>query len=81
MPDYRRAFVPGATYFFTVTTWHQQPVLVDKFIRKALGEAVSVVWRAEEWPYSTFHRYVEKRIYSADWGGSQEWCDDNEFGE
>ena len=39
------------------------------------------VRRAQEWPYSTFHRYVEKGIYSVDWGGSHEWCDKEEFGE
>jgi putative transposase len=27
------------------------------------------VSQAVEWPYSTFHRYVERRILSADWGG------------
>ena len=43
MPDYRRAFVPGATYFFTVTTWHRQAVLLDELIRKALREAIMVV--------------------------------------
>jgi putative transposase len=26
-------------------------------------------WNApKDWPYSTFHRYVEKEIYSPDWG-------------
>ncbi|WP_367025908.1 hypothetical protein ABZN20_16020 [Methylococcus sp. ANG] len=27
------------------------------------------VLRAQDWPYSTFHRYVAKGIYSADWCG------------
>jgi len=179
MPDYRRAFISGATYFFTVTTWHRQPVLVDPFIRKSLRKAIILVrqqapfeilawvllpdhlhclwtmpsgeanfsmrwglikryvsqaagsrfmplttsriarreaglwqrrfwehlirdendyakhvnyihWnpvkhglvrRSQGWPYSTFHRYVEKGIYPSDWGGSQECSDDDEFGE
>lgn len=25
-----------------------------------------------EWPYSTFHRFVEKGIYPADWGAAEE---------
>jgi putative transposase len=25
-----------------------------------------------DWPYSTFHRYVEKGVYPADWGGGSE---------
>lgn len=30
------------------------------------------VKRVSEWPYSTFHRYVERGVYSADWGGGAE---------
>jgi putative transposase len=26
--------------------------------------------RVADWPYSTFHRYVEKGLYTADWGGT-----------
>lgn len=28
------------------------------------------VKRVSDWPYSTFHRYVEKGIYPADWGNA-----------
>jgi putative transposase len=35
-----------------------------------------VEW-AGDWPYSTFHRYVEAGIYPLDWGGDgAELCDD-----
>lgn len=27
------------------------------------------VQRAMEWPYSTFHRFVQAGIYAADWSG------------
>ncbi|MGQ0591831.1 MAG: REP-associated tyrosine transposase, partial [Gammaproteobacteria bacterium] len=29
MPDYRRAHVPGGTYFFTVNTYRRQTFLTD----------------------------------------------------
>lgn len=25
--------------------------------------------RVADWPYSTFHRYVDRGIYPLDWGG------------
>ena len=31
--------------------------------------------QVSEWPYSTFHRYVEQGVYSLDWGGGD--VDDN----
>jgi putative transposase len=31
-----------------------------------------LVKRVSEWPYSTFHRLVEKGIYSVDWAGGSE---------
>jgi putative transposase len=36
--------------------------------------------QVRDWPYSTFHRYVETGIYSLDWdGGALEWYSD--YGE
>ncbi len=29
MPDYRRIFVPGGTYFFTVITYHRRPLFLN----------------------------------------------------
>ena len=29
-----------------------------------------IVDAPRDWPYSTFHRYVEKEIYSPDWGAT-----------
>jgi putative transposase len=31
-----------------------------------------LVKRVREWPYSTFHRLVEKGVYPADWAGGSE---------
>ena len=41
MPDYRRAFVPGGTFFFTVVTYRRQPWLVDADARAALHDATT----------------------------------------
>ena len=38
------------------------------------------VTRLPEWPYSSFHGFVRKGIYSADWSGGG-GCVDGEFGE
>jgi putative transposase len=40
MPNYRRPFVPGGTFFFTVTTNGRQPVLTEPVILAGLRDAV-----------------------------------------
>ena len=35
-----------------------------------------LVSRVRDWPWSSFHRFVEQREYDADWGGSNEWFGD-----
>lgn len=40
MPEYRRANIPGATYFFTVVTHRRQPFLTDSRCRAALRDAI-----------------------------------------
>ena len=40
MSRYRRAAVPGASYFFTVVTERRQPILTDPAVRQALREAI-----------------------------------------
>jgi putative transposase len=40
MPSYRRPFIPGGTFFFTVTTNDRQPVLTEPAILAALRYAV-----------------------------------------
>lgn len=37
------------------------------------------VSRVDDWPYSTFHRWVEAGFYPRDWGGAPEV--DGQFGE
>lgn len=40
MPRYRRAKVPGGTFFFAVTTYHRQRFLTDEDVRHALCEGI-----------------------------------------
>ncbi len=43
MPNYRRARLPGATYFFTVVTYGRRPLLTDNLARQCLRAAISTV--------------------------------------
>jgi putative transposase len=138
MPEYRRYFVEGGTYFFTVVTAGRQPLFHDPWARYFLGrmmreqrvrmpfETVAIVllsdhlhaiwtlpagdkkyserWRQarfiehtirdeddlhahadylhynpvkhqltrcpKEWPWSSFHRFVERGHYEPEWGCS-----------
>lgn len=40
MPRYRRADVPGATYFFTLVTYRRQIFLCDPDVCQALREGI-----------------------------------------
>jgi putative transposase len=43
MPDYRRSYVPGGTYFFTVVTHRRRPILTTAHGRASLGHALRTV--------------------------------------
>ena len=43
MPNYRRADIPGATYFFTLVSHRRRPILCDKAVRHALRQAITSV--------------------------------------
>ncbi len=43
MPDYRRNYVPGGTYFFTCVTHRRCPILTTDLGRKCLREAIQKV--------------------------------------
>jgi len=43
MPDYRRWFVAGGTYFFTVVTCNRYPLFRDSRARELLGAALREV--------------------------------------
>ena len=39
MPNYRRAFVPGGTFFFSVVTYHRRPIFAVATARELLGNS------------------------------------------
>ena len=43
MPDYRRNYVPGGTYFFTCVTHERQPILTTEVGRRCLRGAIEKV--------------------------------------
>jgi len=40
MPNYRRNYVPGGTYFFTVVTHQRRPFLTNDLARLCLSKAI-----------------------------------------
>ena len=49
MPSYRRNYVPGGTYFFTVVTYRRRRMLIDPLARTCLREALMAI--KEKWPF------------------------------
>lgn len=45
MPQYRRARIPGGSFFFTVVAARRQPILTDEPVRLALRQAIQIVRR------------------------------------
>ena len=43
MPNYRRADMPGTSYFFTVVSHQRRPILCDETVRLALRQAITSV--------------------------------------
>jgi putative transposase len=48
MPDYRRCYVPGGTFFFTLVTNQRRPILCTDFARPRLRIAIDTV--GADWP-------------------------------
>ena len=40
MSEYRRSYIPGGTYFFTVKTLNRRPILIETPYRTALRQAI-----------------------------------------
>jgi putative transposase len=81
MTDYRRIYVSGATWFFTVNLAERKGnrLLIDRIeeLRRALGkvrqnhryqtEAIVVLPDHLHWKYSSFHRFVMRGLYPLNW--------------
>ncbi len=48
MPDYRRWYVSGGTFFFTLVTYNRRPILCTDLARRCLHEAIDKV--RTDWP-------------------------------
>jgi putative transposase len=49
MADYRRAYVPGGSFFFTVVTERRAPIFRDETARTLLGAALRDC--QQRWPF------------------------------
>ena len=45
MPDYRRWYVPGGTFFFTLVACNRHPLFESPIARSILGEVMREIWR------------------------------------
>ena len=43
MPNYRRMYVPGGTYFFTIVTYQRQPIFADPENISLLRKAITTI--------------------------------------
>jgi putative transposase len=50
MPSYRRYYVPGGTYFFTVVSHQRRPFLAEPRSRQCLHEAFEKI--RQKWPFA-----------------------------
>ena len=78
MPDYRRYFVEGGTYFFTVVTAHRVPLFHDPWARYFLGRAMRQ--ERERKPFETLaivllpdHLHALSSLPPGDKDYSQRW--------
>ncbi len=46
MPNYRRSYIPGGTYFITQVTYQRVPWLCRDVGRQALRDAIITTWLA-----------------------------------
>jgi putative transposase len=51
MSEYRRSYIPGGTYFVTLTTLGRRPILIQEILRTALRKAIIKVH--SKWPFQT----------------------------
>ena len=78
MSCYRRAAVPGASYFFTVVTERRQPILTAPSVRHALREAIVSVrhtlpFRIDGWVLLPDHQHAIWTLPEGDADFSTRW--------
>lgn len=78
MTNWRRAYVPGGTYFFTLVTSERAPILTTTFARSLLREVTSECRR--QWPFEieavvlmSDHLHTVWRLPEGDTEYSKRW--------
>jgi len=78
MPNYRRARVPGASYFFTVVTYRRRRILTTPAAIRALRESIAVVrqhmaFSIDAWVVLPDHMHAMWTLPAADHDYSRRW--------
>lgn len=78
MPEYRREYIPGGLYFFTVNTYKKQPVLVEDGIRNALRDGINLARQShpfsiDAWVLLPDHLHCIWRLPEEDGNFSLRW--------
>lgn len=79
MPNYRRAYVPGGMYFFTVTTHHRQALLTQPETRDALRAGIAqarqtLPFKIEAWILLPDHLHCIWTLPPGDTNFSARWA-------
>ena len=79
MPNYRRAYIQGGIYFFTVNTYQRRPILLKPEIRLALHEAISSTrqlhpFSVHAWVLLPDHMHCMWRLPTDDPDFSKRWA-------
>ena len=64
MLNYRRAFVMGGSWHFTVNLLQRR---VSDFLVPEIYLLRNLVRWVQDWPYSTLHQYAEGGVYPVGW--------------
>jgi len=67
MPDYRRAWHPGGTWFFTVIALQRRG---NDLLIRPIGPLRNVVRDVRRRHRFAIHAWVARGVYSLDWAGS-----------
>lgn len=78
MSEYRRSFVPGGTYFFTMTTLGRRPILIQDAYRSALRQAINEVrktmpFQSIAWVLLPDHLHAVWKLPESDANFSLRW--------
>ena len=78
MPNYRRWYVPGGTYFFTLVTFHRRPFLASDQARTFLRDAIDEVrkempFQIVAWVLLPGHLHTVWTLPSGDSDYSERW--------